>query len=175
MRQHGGRFSGHPKNLIEAGKHRRCVVRGCRLTGAIGLVGARFRDFDAAPEMIVVPGGSFLMGLGKLRFKRHDASVQIPAQSVGSSRHARQCVGIVRGQLAPELSECSRRWIGMEGRGHVFPRSARRFVEQRSTQPPLGEPQQEPPRQPQQQGRLPGCQHALCRSCRDQGPDGCAV
>jgi formylglycine-generating enzyme required for sulfatase activity len=35
---------------------------GADLTGAIGLVGARFKDFDGAPEMIVVPGGAFLMG-----------------------------------------------------------------------------------------------------------------
>jgi formylglycine-generating enzyme required for sulfatase activity len=32
------------------------------LTGAIGLVGACFRDFGAAPEMIVVRAGTFLMG-----------------------------------------------------------------------------------------------------------------
>jgi formylglycine-generating enzyme required for sulfatase activity len=32
------------------------------LTGTIGLVGARFRDFDEAPEMVVVPAGAFLMG-----------------------------------------------------------------------------------------------------------------
>jgi formylglycine-generating enzyme required for sulfatase activity len=35
---------------------------GADLTGVIGLVGARFRDFDAAPEMIIVPAGEFLMG-----------------------------------------------------------------------------------------------------------------
>jgi formylglycine-generating enzyme required for sulfatase activity len=35
---------------------------GADLTGTIGLIGARFKDFDAAPEMIVVPGGIFLMG-----------------------------------------------------------------------------------------------------------------
>jgi formylglycine-generating enzyme required for sulfatase activity len=32
------------------------------LTGAIGLFGYRLRDFDAAPEMIVVPADEFLMG-----------------------------------------------------------------------------------------------------------------
>jgi formylglycine-generating enzyme required for sulfatase activity len=32
------------------------------LTGAIGLIGARFRDIDVAPEMVVVPSGAFLMG-----------------------------------------------------------------------------------------------------------------
>lgn len=35
---------------------------GADLTGAIGLIGARFKDFDDAPEMIVVPGCIFLMG-----------------------------------------------------------------------------------------------------------------
>jgi hypothetical protein len=47
------------------------------------------------------------------------------------------------------------------GRPHVFPRSARRFLEQQQPrQPLLSQPQQEPTRQPQQQYRLPSCQHA---------------
>jgi ABC transporter transmembrane region 2 len=58
--------------------------------------------------------------------------------------------------------------------GPVFPRSARWFLEQQSTEPPLGEPQQEPTRQPQQQHRFPCCQHALRPSHRDHGRDGCA-
>jgi formylglycine-generating enzyme required for sulfatase activity len=37
-------------------------VAGADLTGVIGLAGARFRDFDAAPEMIIVPAGEFMMG-----------------------------------------------------------------------------------------------------------------
>jgi formylglycine-generating enzyme required for sulfatase activity len=37
-------------------------LAGADLTGVIGLVGARFRDFDAAPEMIIVPAGEFMMG-----------------------------------------------------------------------------------------------------------------
>ncbi len=56
--------------------------------------------------------------------------------------------------------------------GPVFSRSARRFLEQQSTEPPLGEPQQEPARQPQQQCRLSCCQHALRRSRQDHGPAG---
>jgi formylglycine-generating enzyme required for sulfatase activity len=45
---------------------------GADLTGAIGLVGARFRDFVAAPEMIVVRAGSFLMGSSDDDKKGHD-------------------------------------------------------------------------------------------------------
>ena len=35
---------------------------GAELTGTIGLVGNRFKDFGAAPELIVVPAGEFTMG-----------------------------------------------------------------------------------------------------------------
>ena len=50
----------------------------------------------------------------------------------------------------------------------------RRFLEQQSGQPPLGGPQQEQHRQPEQQPRLPGRPHAFRRSRRRHGRAGCA-
>src|SRR3954447_21170828 len=41
--------------------YRGTVLAGADLTGQ-DLAGMRFRDFDGAPEMIVVPDGTFLMG-----------------------------------------------------------------------------------------------------------------
>ena len=42
----------------------RAVFRDAELTGVIGLIGARFRDSVIAPEMIIVPPGTFQMGSG---------------------------------------------------------------------------------------------------------------
>ncbi len=54
------------------------------------------------------------------------------------------------------------------------PRRPRRLLEQQSRQPPLGGPQQEQHRQPEQQPRLPGRPYAFRRSRRRHGGAGCA-
>ena len=71
------------------------------------------------------------------------------AQCVRPSRHARQCLGVGGGLLPRELQRGARGWLAVDRRMRSrSPCHPRRFLAQRSTDPPRGLPLRERRRRP---------------------------
>ena len=99
--------------------------------------------------------------------ERSSAVRSMPGSARGSRTHPMQIRGAcaMRSSRAAGISHAP--W---SLNGPLSPCRPRRFLEQQSTEPPLGQPQQEHHRQPEQQPLLPVGQNVFRQSCRDHGP-----